>query len=57
MKRSGAREVIDFLLKSGADPTLSVGSPDDRATIVEMARSGGNHELADWLEQVVIQYG
>ena len=52
----GAREVIDHLLDCGADPTLSVGSPDDRATIVEMARSGNNHELADWLENFIDEW-
>ena len=52
----GAREVIEYLLDSGADPTLSVGSPDDRATIVEMARYGGNNELADWLEKIIDEW-
>ena len=52
----GAREVITYLLDRGADPTLSVGSPDDRATIVEMARSGNNHELADWLEKFIDEW-
>ena len=49
----GAREVIEYLLDCGADPTLSVGSPDDRATIVEMARYGKDDDLADWLEQII----
>lgn len=49
----GKRDVIEFLLQNGADPTLSVGSPDDRATIVEMARYGNHVELADWLEQQI----
>jgi len=53
----GVREVIDYLLDNGADPTLSVGSSDDRATILEMARSGNNHELADLLEQIINERG
>ena len=53
----GAREVIDYLLDRGADPSLSVGSPDDRATVVEMARSGNNHDLAEWLEQIINERG
>ena len=53
----GDRKVIEYLLESGADPTLSVGSPDDRATVTEMARSGNNHELADWLDQIVNDRG
>lgn len=37
----GDQELIEYLLERGADPTLSVGSPYDRATVVEMARLGG----------------
>ncbi|MGI9272780.1 MAG: hypothetical protein ACR2QT_13465 [Woeseiaceae bacterium] len=50
----GKRDIIDYLLENGADPTLSVGSPDDRGTIVEMARYGENFELADWLESIIL---
>ncbi|MGI9219647.1 MAG: ankyrin repeat domain-containing protein [Woeseiaceae bacterium] len=49
----GCREMVSYLIDNGADPTLSVGSPDDRATIVEVARYGENHELADWLLTVI----
>lgn len=53
----GNREMIDYLLENGADPTLSVGNPDDRATIVEVARYGNNHELADWMETIIDERG
>lgn len=51
----GDRQMIEFLLESGADPTLSVGDPDDRATVPEMARYGGHEELAAWLDGLVKQ--
>jgi hypothetical protein len=49
----GNREMIDFLLDCGADPTLLVGDPDERGTIPDMARWGKNDELAKWLEQII----
>ena len=52
----GDRAMIELLLDNGADPSLSVGSPDDRATIVEMARYGKNPDIADWLPSNMITY-
>lgn len=49
----GRQDVVEYLLEKGADPTLSVGSPDDRATIVEMARYGENIQLTDWLQTII----
>ncbi|MYB49740.1 MAG: hypothetical protein F4X72_10835 [Dehalococcoidia bacterium] len=48
----GDRKLIEFLLDVGADPTLTVGGPGQEATVPEMARWGGNDELAEWLEEV-----
>lgn len=49
----GDRLIIQYLLNKGADLTLTVGDFNDRATVVEMAHSGNNHELANWLQQLV----
>ena len=49
----GNREMVEYLLSCGADPTLSVGDLDERATVPEIARSGKNDELAEWLEQII----
>ena len=49
----GDRTLIKYLLQMGADPSLEVGSPDDRATVVEMARMGGHEDLANWLEDII----
>ena len=53
----GKRLIVEYLLDKCADPTLSVGDSDDRTTVVEMARSGNNHELAESLEQIVNDRG
>jgi hypothetical protein len=45
--------MVEYLLSCGADPTLSVGDLDERATVPEIARSGKNDELAEWLEQII----
>ena len=49
----GNRKIIGYLVDQGADLSLLVGAPDDRASIVEMARYGNNHELANWLEEIM----
>lgn len=49
----GSQAMIEYLIEQGADPTLSVGSPDDRATVVEMARLGKNPKLSGWLNEVI----
>ena len=49
----GDRRTVAYLLASGADPSLSVGSPEDRMTVPAIARSAGHTELAQWLDQVV----
>lgn len=47
--------VIDLLLEAGADVTMMVGDPGDRATIADMARSGGHESLARSLENLSSQ--
>jgi hypothetical protein len=49
----GDRKIIEILLDAGADPTLMVGSADDRVSVVEMARYGGHPELASWLTEII----
>ena len=49
----GSRQIIEYLIEQGADLGLTVGEPDDRASIVQMAQYGNNPELAEWLQQLV----
>lgn len=49
----GERPMFEFLLSVGADPTLEVGDPDDRGTVVDMARYSGHNDLATWLQSVI----
>lgn len=49
----GNKEMIEFLLSCGADPTRLVGDSDERVTIPGMARWGKHDELAEWLEQII----
>ncbi|WP_189517652.1 ankyrin repeat domain-containing protein, partial [Cerasicoccus arenae] len=51
----GNRELIEFLLEAGADPTAIVGDLSDSATVVEMARFGKNEDLAVWLESQIAE--
>jgi len=46
----GDRRLVEYMIEAGADPTLLVGDPDDRATMPDMARYGGHEDLAVWLE-------
>ena len=50
----GDRETIELLLSAGADPTLPVGNLDDRATVADMAKSGGHAQLAEWLQGMML---
>jgi hypothetical protein len=49
----GDREMFKYLLAKGADPNLLVGDQDEEGNVVDMARYGGNHELATWLEGMI----
>ena len=49
----GDREMFKYLLSKGADPKLLVGGPGEEGNVVDMARYGGDHELAAWLERVI----
>ena len=46
----GDRRLVEYMIEAGADLTLLVGDPDDRATVPDMARYGGHEDLAVWLE-------
>ena len=41
------------MIEAGADPTLMVGSLDDRCTVPDMARYGGHESLAVWLDEQI----
>lgn len=52
----GDRTMINFLLDSGADPTLLVGPPDDLCNLCDMARHGGHKNLASELESIAMRF-
>lgn len=49
----GSRPIIEYLIEKGADLNLTVGDPDDCASIVQMAQYGNNPKLAQWLQQLI----
>ena len=53
----GDREMFEYLLSAGADPTAIVGGPGEEGSIVDTAKYYGKDELAAWLEDVVASRG
>ena len=53
----GDRRIVEYMIEAGADPTLTVGDPDERSTVPEMARAGGHAALAAWLDGQISERG
>ena len=53
----GDRRIVEYMIEAGADPTLTVGDPDARSTVPDMARAGGHAALAEWLDGQISERG
>ena len=53
----GDRRMVEYMIEAGADPTLTVGAPDERSTVPDMARAGGHPDLAVWLDERISERG
>ena len=53
----GDRRIVEYMIEAGADPTLTVGDPDARSTVPDMARAGGHVALAAWLDGQISERG
>ena len=49
----GDREMFEYLLSAGADPTLVVGDSGEEGNAVDLAKYSGHDELAAWLERAI----